>query len=140
MDSTPVGRTKHAELTLDDIAELQPGMGEYMIALAHRYHVMYYAVKDGNYELGRLQLGGIRKILRSASKTRPKYRAALETFAREYVDRIEKAMLARSWEDFEKAVHASIMAGDDSHKEWGYGYVRYRIPETPPGGYLTALG
>ena len=52
----PVGKTKHGELTLDEIAGLQPGMSEWMLALAHRTHVMYFACKAGNWDLGLYQL------------------------------------------------------------------------------------
>jgi hypothetical protein len=138
MDERLVGKTKHAELSLDEIADLQPGMSEYMILMAHRYHVMYYAVRDGNFELGRLQLGGIRKILRNATKTRPKYKDAVEEFSREYLDPIERAMVARSSEECRRAIEASIQAGDAAHEKWGYAYIRYRIPDSPPAGYLTA--
>lgn len=136
MDKRPVGRTKHAVLCLDDLAELQPGMSEYMIAMAHRYHVMYYAVRQGNYEMGRLQVAAIRKICRHAMKTRPKYKEALERFVREYLAPIENSIVARSVERFEKAVEASILASDEFHADWGYSYIRYRIPNMPPPGYL----
>lgn len=134
----PVGRTRHGELSLDALAELQPGMSEYMIAMAQRYHVMAYAVRGGNYELGRFQLRGIRKIFRQAAKTRPKYREALEQFAREYLDPIDAAMVARSREAFEHALQASVLAGDAAHQQWGYAYIRYRIPGAPPVGYVMS--
>lgn len=137
MDDKLVGHTKHGNLTLDQLAELQPGMSELMIAMANRYHVMFYAAMDGNYDLARFQLRGIRKILRHATMTRPKYAEALERFSSEYLDAIEKAMVARAPERVEATIKASILAGDVFHKEWGYPYIRYRIPSTRPAGYLT---
>jgi hypothetical protein len=81
-----VGRTKHGELTLDQIAGMMPGMAELMVALAHRYHVMYYAAKGGNWRLAAYQLGDVRKALATAKLTRPKYREAIDRFGAEFLD------------------------------------------------------
>jgi len=132
----PVGRTKHGELTLDQIAGLQPGMSELMIALAHRTSVMYHACKAGNWPLGLFQLKESRKILNAASLTRPKYQEALVRFAKDHLDRLEEAIKRRSWEDFERLMAEMIEASDRSHAEQGYGYIRYRVPEQPPPGYF----
>ena len=132
----PVGKTKHGELTLDEIAGLQPGMSEWMLAMAHRTHVMYFACKAGNWDLGLYQLRGIRKILNNAALTRPKYKSALEQFAKEHLDRLDAAMRRRSWGEFDRLVAAAVEASDRYHAEWGYAYIRYRIPDHPPRDYL----
>ena len=131
-----VGKTKHGELTLDEIAGLQPGMSEWMLALAHRIHVMYFACKAGNWDLGMYQLRGIRKILNNAALTRPKYKASLEEFSKEHLDGLDTAMRQRSWEEFARLIAATIEASDRYHAEWGYPYIRYRIPEHPPSDYV----
>ncbi len=132
----PVGKTKHGELTLDEIAGLQPGMSEWMVALAHRVHVMYFACKAGNWHLGMYQLRGVRKIFTNAALTRPKYKAALEKFSMDYLDGLDEAMRRRSWEEFDRLVAATMTASDRYHAEWGYPYIRYRIPDSPPADYL----
>ena len=134
----PVGKTKHGELTLDEIAGLQPGMSEWMLALARRTHVMYFACKAGNWPLGMYQLRGIRKILTSAALTRPKYKAALEQFAKEHLDGLGEAMERKSWKDVDRLITAMVEAGDRYHAEWGYPYIRYRVPARPPADYLLA--
>ena len=134
----PVGKTKHGELTLDEIAGLQPGMSEWMLALAHRMHVMYFACKGGNWDLGMYQLRGIRKILKNAALTRPKYKEALEKFAKDHLDGLDEVMQKRLWEEFDRLIAATIGASDRYHEEWGYGYIRYRIPDAPPAAYLLA--
>jgi len=132
----PIGKTKHGELTLDELAGLQPGMSEWMLALARRTRVMYFACKAGNWPLGMYQLRGIRKILKNAALTRPKYKAALEEFAKDHLDGLDDAMRRRSWEEFDRLIAATIQASDRYHAEWGYPYIRYRIPDHPPGDYL----
>lgn len=134
----PVGKTKHGELTLDEIAGLQPGVSEWMLAMAHRTHVMYFACKAGNWDLGLYQLRGIRKILNNAALTRPKYKSALEQFAKEHLDGLDAAMRRRSWEELDRLMAAAVQASDRYHAEWGYAYIRYRIPDHPPRDYLLA--
>ncbi|MFQ5897725.1 MAG: hypothetical protein ACE5JN_05695 [Candidatus Methylomirabilia bacterium] len=95
-----VGKTKHGELSLDKIASLQPGMAEWMLALAHRVHVIYFACTAENWLLGIYQLRGIRKILASAALTRPKYNEAMDQFTREHLNGLEEAMRKRSWADY----------------------------------------
>jgi len=120
---------------LDEIAGLQPGMSEWMLALAHRMHVMYFACQAGNWPLGMYQLRGIRKILTNAALTRPKYKAALEEFSRDHLDALDEAMRRQSWEKFARVIAGTIEASDRYHAEWGYPYIRYRIPDHPPGDY-----
>lgn len=132
----PIGKTKHGELTLDEIAGLQPGMSEWMLALAHRVHVMYFACKAGNWDLGMYQLRGIRKILNNAALTRPKYKEALEKFSKEHLDGLNEAMQRNSWEEFDQLIAATVEASDHYHEEFGYPYIRYRIPDQPPADYL----
>lgn len=133
-----VGKTKHGELSLDEIAQLQPGMSEWMLALARRLHVMYFACKAGNWQLGAYQLRGVRKIFANAALTRPKYKAALEQFTKEHLDGLDAAIRQRSWEDFGRLMAAMIEASDRYHAEWGYSYIRYRLPARPPTDYLLA--
>jgi len=132
----PVGKTRHGQLTLDEIAGLQPGMSEWMLALAQRMHVMYFACKAGNWDLGMYQLRGMRKIFNNAALTRPKHNAALEKFAKDHFDGREEAMRRQSWEEFDRLIAAAVEASDRYHAEWGYGYIRYRIPSPAPGDYL----
>ncbi len=109
-----------------------------MVALARRTHVMYFACKAGNWDFGLYQLRGVRKILSNAALTRPKYKAALEQFAKEHLDGLDAAMRRRSWEEFDRRMAAAVEASDRYHADWGYAYIRYRIPAEPPPDYLLA--
>src|SRR5437867_3136084 len=113
---------------------MMPGMAEVMLTLAHRYHVMYYAAKVGNWQLAAYQLGGARKALRTAKLTRPKYTQAIDQFLKEFLEPIDVAIRERQWTVFEQLMRASVEASDGYHREWGYPYIRYRIPAAPPQG------
>jgi hypothetical protein len=130
------GKTKHGELSIDEIASLMPGMSEMMVALGQRYHVMFHACKAGNWALGAYQLRAIRKLFTTAKLTRPKYREALDAFAAEHLDAMDAAIRDRDWPRFAAAAERSIVDSDRVHAEWGYAYIRYRMPETAPPGVL----
>ena len=70
-EETIIGRTKHGELTLDQIAELQPGLGQLMPLMSERYWICYYAAKGGNWALAAYQLNGLRSLFKKANTTRP---------------------------------------------------------------------
>lgn len=133
-----VGRTRHGELTLDQIAGLMPGMAELMLVLAQRYHVMYHAARAGNWELAAFQLRGARKALGTARLTRPKYAEAIDRFVAEFLDPLDSALRERDWPRFDRLARASVEASDTYHRDWGYPYIRYRIPAEPPPGYLLS--
>ncbi len=43
--------TMHGNLTLGNLAEIQPGLGTVMIEYGTRFYIMYYATKDDNWDL-----------------------------------------------------------------------------------------
>jgi hypothetical protein len=46
----------------------------------------------------------------------------------------------KDWPRFEHLVQASIETSDALHREWGYAYIQYRMPEDPPQGYVLEDG
>jgi hypothetical protein len=132
MSEKLVGRTKHGELTLDQLASIQPGMARMMEEVAHRYSLMYYACIGGNWELGRHELKELRGLFRIAATTRPKYAAELETFEREYLTPIGDAITKKDLEGFRLAVQKGIAVSDEVHRRLGFPFIRYRLPKRPP--------
>ena len=43
-----VGKTKHGEITIDELAQLQPGLGKLMDDMSTRFTYMYHSAKGGN--------------------------------------------------------------------------------------------
>ena len=78
-DKPVVGRTKHGELTLDQLAELQPGLGQLMPLVSERYWILYYAAKGGNWSLAHYQLRSLRSLWKKMSTTRPKYSPKIDS-------------------------------------------------------------
>src|SRR5256712_4407036 len=58
-----VGKTRHTELSVDEIAELQHGLSDLMDVLARRFWVMAYAARGGDWGLARYEWRGARGVV-----------------------------------------------------------------------------
>ncbi len=63
----------HREMTLEDIAVIQPGLGRIMPEIGIRTWKLYYAAKAGNWPLAKFQLKEVRGLMELGAFTRPKY-------------------------------------------------------------------
>src|SRR5437870_13890226 len=117
-DESPiVGRTKHGELTLDQLAELQPGLGTLMRDISDRYWILYYAAKGGNWELAAYQLRGLRSLYKKGATTRPKYKGMLENHEKKIFDALDKHIVAKDFAAFEKTYMAGIELANKMRSE-----------------------
>ena len=128
----PVAHTRYGDLTLDQIAELQPGMARLMVEVSDRFWILYYAAKAGNWEMARHEFGEMRKALQMAGLTRPKYAESLDGFTNEKLMPILNAVRASDWTAFEQAFGQAAEAANEMHGEFGYTYIRWRLPGDPP--------
>ncbi len=124
--------TNHGELTVDEIGEMQPGGARLMDEFAHRYWVLYYAAKGGNWDLARYMEREAEKVLAILGKIRPKYAADLATFLREDLAPMAAAIEARDWATFEAAYRRGIDASDVYHAKYNKAFLRFRLPDHPP--------
>ncbi len=127
------GKTPHGEISIDQIAGIQPGMAKIMRAVSDRYHRSYYAAKGGNWKLAAYQLSQLRGEFRTAKVTRPKFAADLDAFDAECLVPILKAIQAKDWNAFEAAFDNGVEGSDRYHEKLGYGYIRFVLPKEPPG-------
>ena len=88
-------RTKHGEVTLEEIAALLPGAGDIMVIVSRNYGNLWHAAHGGNWDLASFYFRRTRTLLRNLSVTRPKYEAQLDEFERDHLDPIGEALLAR---------------------------------------------
>jgi len=128
----PVAHTRYGDLTLDQIAELQPGMARLMVEVSDRFWILYYAAKAGNWEMARHEFGELRKALQMAGVTRPKYKEPLEGFTNEKLMPVLNAVRASDWSTFEQAFGEAAEAANEMHGEFGYAYIQWRLPGEPP--------
>lgn len=130
---SPVAHTKHGDLTLDQIGEMQPGMARLMVEVSDRYWLLYYAAQSGNWELARHECSELRKTLRIAGVVRPKYAEPLAAFDADFLKPLEQAVRSRDWPAFDAAYRATTAAANERHREFGYDYIEWQLPAHPPG-------
>ena len=127
-----VGKTRHTELSVDEIAELQHGLSDLMDVFARRYWVMAFAARGGNWDLARYEWRESSKLLHQMAKTRPKYAEDLAAFENAPFAAIGRALESADLKAFEVAVGAGIEASDTYHEKWTKPYIRFRMPKRPP--------
>lgn len=132
MSESPSGRSRHVELSLDQLVELQPGLGRLMPEVGRRYWVAYYAAQGGNWELAAYQLRQIVQLFRLGGTTRPKMAKHLESFRMSTLEPLAAAVEARDWPVFEAAYRDGIENANQLHRSTGHAEIRWRLPDDPP--------
>ncbi|MBI4312292.1 MAG: hypothetical protein HY681_10985 [Chloroflexi bacterium] len=127
-----VGRTRHTELTIDQIAEMQPGLGMLMPQIGDRYWVLYYAAKGGNWPLARHQLNEIRGLMRMGALTRPRYADHLNAFINGHVAAIEKAIEQKDFGAFDAAYRRGVEAANRYHELMNHAEIVWELPDEAP--------
>ncbi len=120
------------ELTLEDIALLQPSMARLMLEIGNRFHRCYHAAKAGNRRLARFQLSEGTKLLRQSVVVRPRYAEAMATFVERDLAAVREAIDAGDPDRFE-AVFAEMTAEVNRlHEVFDHGFLVWKVPEAPP--------
>ncbi len=127
-----VAHTKHGDLSLDQLAEIQPGMSRLMAELANRFTVMVHAGRGGNWALAHFQFRQARGLFKIMGTVRPKYAESLQAFEKDFMSPIEEAIKAKDVTALNAAADRAVKESDAQHAQFGYAYIRYRVPRTPP--------
>ncbi len=125
-------KTPHGEMTIDQLAEIQPGMAAIMKQVGDRYTQTYYAAKGGNWKLAAYHLNQLRAQFKVAKVTRPKFTDDLTAFDKDYLQPIFKAIHDQDWSEFEAAFKKGEVGSDAYHDKRGYPHIRYLLPKDPP--------
>jgi len=128
----PRGKSRHVELSIDQLVELQPGLGRLMPEVSRRYWVLFYAARGGNWELAAYQLRQIVSLFRIGSTTRPKMAKHLEAFRIGTLEPLGKAIEDRDLQAFERTYREGIASANRFHGVVDHPEVRWRLPDEPP--------
>ena len=118
-------KTTHGEMTIDQLAQIQPGMAALMKEVGERYAMAYRAAEGGNWKLASYSLNMVRTAFRNAKVTRPKFTEDLEKYDSEYLLPIFKAIQGQNWEEFKSAYQKGIEGSDFYHDKTGHPYIRF---------------
>jgi hypothetical protein len=125
--------TKHNKnLTIKEIAEIQPGLGTIMIEFGHRFYITYYAAKAQNWGLAAYELHELIEAQEVAETTRPSYKKQLKAFEDKQLKQLEDAIKAKDWSAFEKEYAKTTTACNSCHEINGHSYIKFKLPKEAP--------
>src|SRR5579862_6869564 len=100
--------TGHREMTLEDVAVIQPGLGRIMPDIGNRTWKLYYATKAKNWALAKFQAKEIRGLMELGAFTRPEYDDFLNQVLTENWKPIEDAIAKEDLAAVETAARSSF--------------------------------
>src|SRR2546429_7047484 len=108
LDEKIVVKTKHGELTLEQLAEVQPGLARLMKETGDRFHVLYHAAKGGNWKLAEHEQKVTITILKVGATLRPKFHEDITSFIHQHLNPLVKSIKAKDWESFEHCYKKAV--------------------------------
>ena len=120
------------DLTLDELAKMQPGMDRLMAEVGPRVHRMYYAAKAGNWPLAAYFCKSVVKQLQLSVQSRPKYDPEMSDYLRDDYAPVSAAIKAQDAIAFEMAYDRMVERANELHVVFGKPYIAWRTPEQPP--------
>ena len=131
-DHTHVVSNGKRELTLDELALMQPGMDRLMAEVGPRAHRLYYAATAGNWRLADYFFRSLVKQLKLCATSRPKYDVDMTAFLDEDCMPVRDAIRDRDGERFESAYHQMVDRANHYHGVFGKPYIKWVTPASPP--------
>ena len=125
-------KTKHGEVSLEEVAALLPGAGDLMVVVSRHYGNLWHAAHGGNWDLASFYFRRTRTLLRHLAITRPKYQAQLAEYEADHLEPVGRALLDCDLERFDRLYQESVMRANELHVVTGYPYIRWSRPEQPP--------
>ena len=125
-------RTSHGDISVEEIAEALPGTGDLMAAVGESWWKCAHAARGGNWELAAYFARRVRSIQRRLAILRPKYREDIAQFESERLGPVLAAAAARDLGAFERAFAETTDEANRMHQKWGYGYIRWVLPDETP--------
>ena len=119
-------------MTLEDMATIQPGLARIMPEIGARTWKLYYAAKAQNWPMANFQYKEIKGLFELGAFMRPKHEDALNQYMEENWKPLADAIAAKDFAAFEKAFHASIDAANAYHELKEKPYIYWKLPSEPP--------
>jgi hypothetical protein len=124
--------TSHGNITLAQLAEIQPGLGTVMMEYANRFWSMYYAAKSGNWDLAAYQMKEALEIQEVGETTRPSRAPMLKAFESSFLDPLNNTINAKNFSAFQTAYNTTVGGCNGCHVASGFPYINYTLPSSPP--------
>lgn len=129
---THLARSGKTALTLEQLAQVQPGLASLMLEVGNRFWRCYHAAQAENRRLARFQLSEGTKLLKRCAIVRPQYGEDISGFIETEVASLRTAIEAGDWAGFSVAFSAMTESVNRLHEVWNHGYLVWKVPEQPP--------
>lgn len=127
------------DLTLDELALMQPGMDRLMAEIGQRVHRLYYAAQAGNWKLAEYFYNSTVKQLKLCANSRPKYAVDIASFIDAECGPLREALRVGDRAAFDTAYVAFVDRANHYHDVWKKPWLHWVTPATPPADLdLTA--
>ena len=124
--------TGKGELTLDELAMIQPGLARLMPEIGTRTWKLYYAAEAGNWDLAQWQWKETRNLFDLGATTRPKYETPFAEYLQNDWTPLGETIKAKDFAAFKIAFDKAIESANAWHEEKDHGYIRWKLPASPP--------
>jgi hypothetical protein len=120
------------QMTIDEIAVVQPGLARIMPEIGNRTWKLYYAAKAGNWPNAMYQWKETKALFELGAFMRPKHEDAIEEYLRDSWPPLEAAIKAKDFPKFQAAFDRAIDDANAWHEKKEKPYIRWVLPDFPP--------
>jgi hypothetical protein len=139
-DHTHVVNNGKRELTLEQLALMQPGMDRLMAEVGYRCHRLYYAAQAGNWRLAEYFYRSMTKQLKLCSTSRPKYDEDMTAYLELDCLPVRDAIKARDKAAFSAAYDRMVERANELHGAYGKSWIHWVTPASPPEDLDVSFG
>jgi hypothetical protein len=122
----------HREMSLEDVATIQPGLGRLMPDIGARTWKCWYAAKAGHWALAKFQAKEMVGLMELGAYTRPKYEDNLNQFLAENWKPVQEAIAKEDFPAFDAAFKKAVEAANAYHELRDKPYIKWKLPDVPP--------
>ena len=120
------------DMSIDELAMVQPGLARIMPEIGARAWKLYYAVKAENWENAVYQWKETKALFELGAYMRPKHEAAIEEYLRDDWGPLEAPLQARDATAFFAAFDKAVDSANAWHEKKEKPYIRWKVPGFPP--------
>jgi hypothetical protein len=131
-DHTHVVNNGKRDLTIDELARMQPGMDRLMAEVGPRLHRCYFAALAGNWPLAAYYSKSAVKQLALSADSRPKYEPEMSAYLTDDYAPVTAAIRAQDPVAFEAAWTVMVDRANVLHGVFGKPYIGWKTPASPP--------
>ena len=139
-DHTHVVNNGKRDLTIDELARMQPGMDRLMAEVGPRLHRCWHAALAGNWPLAGYFCKSAAKQLALSAESRPKYEPEMTAYLRDDFAPVTAAIKAEDLAALQTAWPVMVDRANALHGVFGKPYIGWKTPEQPPDDLDLSAG